>query len=82
MEILKAMQILPKKNPKGRVEAVREMGLEEWRGICHQNMRAIASCWELQTTRLKREELIERVMDVQRDVERLEELRTDEETYL
>lgn len=80
--ILEAMRAPSKTDLKGKVEVVGSMRLEEWRRICHRHVRAIASCWELQTTRLKREELIERVMDVQRDIERLDELRTDEETYL
>jgi hypothetical protein len=50
--------------------------------ICHRHVRTIESCWELQTTRLKREALIERVREVQGNVDRLEKLRSGEETYL
>jgi len=79
--ILDAMRVVGKKDVKGRVEVVGSMGLEEWREICHRHVRAITSCWELKTSGLKREQLIERVMEVQQNVERLDEVQTDEGTY-
>ena len=79
--ILEDMEMLPKKDVKGRVEVVSSFGVEEWKGICHQHVRAIASCWELKTSEVKRGQLIERVLEVQRKAERLDELARDEQTY-
>ena len=79
---VEAIHALPCKDLKGRVEAMGGMDGVEWRGICHRHVRGIASSWELQTSRLKRDELIERVMEVQANVDRLDELTTDEETHL
>lgn len=81
MGILDSMRGLQKKDLKGRVEVVSSIGEEEWRRICHRHVRAIASCWELKTSGVKREQLIKCVMKVQRKGESLGELRTDEWTY-
>jgi len=72
--IINAMRALRKKDLKGSVDVVSSIGQEKWREICHWHIRAIASCWELKTSKVKREQLIERVMEVQRKVERLDEL--------
>ena len=64
------------------VEVVGRMELDEWREICHRHVKRIVSCWELQTSGLKRDELIERVMEVQANMDRLEELMGDEETHV
>ena len=80
--IIDAMRRLRKKDVKGRVKAAGSIGVKEWREMCHRHMRGIASCWGLKTSGVKREQLIERVMEVQRNVERLDEVRTAEGTYL
>lgn len=79
---LEAIHALPGNDLKGRVEAMGGMDGVGWRKICHRHVKGIASGWELQTSRLKRDELIERVMEVQANVDRLDELTRDEETHL
>jgi hypothetical protein len=82
VEIVQSMKGLAKNDLKGRVEVLRWVGRKKWEEMCHRHVRRIASGWELQTSRLKRVELIERVMGVQANENRLEELVGDSETHL
>ena len=50
----------------GKLAPLKSMEAVQWREICHPHIRAIASCLELKTKRLKRDKLIERMMDVQK----------------
>ena len=54
------------------------MNEDDWRQICHQHMRGIASCLELQTRSLKRDELIARMTNV--PAKRVMDLFEDEKT--
>ena len=79
--ILKAMNEAERKNVRGKIAALLEMEGEKWGRICHRHMRRIGSMLELQTTRLDREGMVERVMAVQANSERLDELMVEEDTY-
>lgn len=63
---------------EGKLGPLKSMDKEQWRQICHSHVRGIASCFELKTMRLKRDELIERMMDIQ--VKQRTKLLENEET--
>ena len=78
--IVEAMDECDRKDLRGKVEAL-ELDAEGWRRICYRHVKIMASKLELQTSRLDWERLIERMMAVQANVERLNELVTGEATY-
>ena len=75
---LLVLKIKEERSLEDKLKQLNSIDKDGWRQICHQHMRAIASCLELQNSRLKRDELIQRMIYV--PSKRVMDLFEDEET--